>query len=142
MAKYEGPPAPARTLNELLPKRPPTATVTPTAAASGAYRAEVKAAVATLADEYVSLFGDAKPSGGDTESRRKKLIFELNRSGQYAALKERLKAVVLDVVKAQYVKQPDMSEREVQALYDDVYVSLLNEMHAVLRALQVRVVCL
>jgi hypothetical protein len=28
--------------------------------------------------------------------------------------------------------------RWVQALYDDVYVSLLNEMHAVLRALQVR----
>lgn len=65
--------------------------MTPKQEARLAYRAEVKAAVATIADEYVAIFGTTKPLGGDTDARRKKLVFELNRNGQYLSLKEKIK---------------------------------------------------
>ena len=48
-------------------------------------------------------------------ARRKQLVFELNRSGQYRHIKEQLKACVLRIVKEQYHKSGSMAREEMQA---------------------------
>ena len=48
-------------------------------------------------------------------ARRKQLVFELNRSGQYLHMKEQLKACVLRIVKEHYHKSGSMAREEMQA---------------------------
>lgn len=56
-------------------------------------------------------------------AKRKQLVFELNRNGQYLALKEQLKAGVLRIVKEQYHKSGGMGKDEMQASDCDCLMS-------------------
>ncbi len=58
---------------------------------------------------------DAPADPQQAAARRKQLIFELNRSGQYLRLKEQLKAAVLGIVKESYHKSGGMGREEMQA---------------------------
>lgn len=48
-------------------------------------------------------------------ARRKQLVFELNKNGQYLRLKEQLKAAVIGIVKDSYHKSGGMGREEMQA---------------------------
>lgn len=66
----------------------------------------------------LQMFGadEAALGASDTAaSRRKQLVFELNRSGQYLHIKEQLKASVLRIVKEHYHKSGSMAREEMQA---------------------------
>lgn len=67
------------------------------------------------------MFG-AEESGESTPAdphqaaaRRKQLVFELNKNGQYLRLKEQLKAAVIGIVKDSYHKSGGMGREEMQA---------------------------
>lgn len=69
------------------------------------------------------MFGaEGAPQGAAADAqqaaaRRKQLVFELNRSGQYLQLKEQLKASVLRIVKEHYHKSGSMAREEMQACH-------------------------
>lgn len=48
-------------------------------------------------------------------AKRKQLVFELNKTGQYLQLKEQLKAGVLRIVREHYHKSGGMGREEMQA---------------------------
>ena len=62
------------------------------------------------------MFGEGSPAEPQqAAAKRKQLVFELNRSGQYLHLKEQLKAAVLRIVKEHYHKSGGMGREEMQA---------------------------
>ena len=136
------PPAPAETtVDELLPARADVVVEDESAEAAAAreFREEVTRASMSLAEEYAAMFtgapaeSDAEPDGA--ARRRKRLVFELNRSGKYHDMKERLKDAASKIVKSRFFKKstvrPDDRE-ELDAKYDELYVHLVEEMHAAL----------
>jgi len=134
---WEAPPTPQLSITDLLPKHPPAVKITAKEAAKKKFRECVKSVVANLADEYSSMFpgsAGAMASLGD-DIKRKQFVFELNRSGSYYHLKEKLKEAVVQVVREFFSKVSDLSDVEKKSLYDDLYVFLIDEMHAVLRGL-------
>ena len=109
---------------------------------AGAFREEVTRAAAGLAEEYAAMFtgapeeteeGSKAPDGAAI--RRKRLVFELNRSGKYHDMKERLKNAASEIVKSRFFTassvRPDDRD-EMDAKYDELYVHLVEEMHAAL----------
>ena len=66
------------------------------------------------------MFGEGSPTDPqEAAAKRKQLVFELNRNGQYLHLKEQLKAGVLRIVKEQYHKSGGMGREEMQASCSD-----------------------
>lgn len=62
------------------------------------------------------MFGESSPTDPQqAAAKRKQLVFELNKNGQYLRLKEQLKAGVLRIVKEQYHKSGGMDRDEMQA---------------------------
>lgn len=62
------------------------------------------------------MFGEGSPTDPQqAAAKRKQLIFELNKNGQYLRLKEQLKAGVLRIVKERYHKSGGMDRDEMQA---------------------------
>jgi len=139
------PPRPAETsVAELLPAREPVVVPEESAeaAAARAFREEVTRAATGLAEEYAAMFtgapeetedGSKAPDGAAI--RRKRLVFELNRSGKYHDMKERLKDAASEIVKSRFFTassvRPDDRD-EMDAKYDELYVHLVEEMHAAL----------
>ena len=132
------PPEPTETtVAELLPARdvPVIEEDPPEVVAAREFRQEVTLAATTLAEEYASMFSGApedtdEPNGPST--RRKKLVFELNRSGKYHDMKERLKDAASLIVKSRFFQKSSIApddETEIDAKYDDLYVHLVEEMH-------------
>ena len=82
--------------------------------------------------------GDDGARGGDEEenesessrkaARRKALVFELNRSGKYHDLKERLREAARGIIKERFFQGGE----GVQGKYNELYVHLVEEMHAAL----------
>ena len=74
-----------------------------------------------IAKGVVQMFGAEEVEEGSPHDpqqagqRRKQLVFELNRSGQYLRLKEQLKAGVVAIVKESYHKSGSMGRQEMQA---------------------------
>lgn len=61
------------------------------------------------------MFGEGSPTDPQqAAAKRKQLVFELNKNGQYLQLKEQLKAGVLRIVKEQYQKSGSMGRDEMQ----------------------------
>ncbi len=64
------------------------------------------------------MFGAEEGAPADPQqaaARRKQLVFELNKNGQYLRLKEQLKAAVIGIVKDSYHKSGGMGREEMQA---------------------------
>jgi hypothetical protein len=97
------PPPTETTVAELLPTREVVVKHEdpPEVVAAREFRAEVTRAATSLAEEFASMFtgvpADTEPNASST--RRKKLVFELNRSGKYHDMKERLKDAAGLIVK-------------------------------------------
>lgn len=130
---WEAPPTSKFTINELLPLRPPPPSVSPKIVSKNEFRSQIKAAVATIADEFSAIKLDVQ---GDQKKTEKQLIFELNRRGVYFQLKEKIKRAVIDLVKDRYAKEAHTTKEEMVALYNDLYVHLSDEMHAVLHGIR------
>ncbi|KAL0022439.1 hypothetical protein WJX79_000099 [Trebouxia sp. C0005] len=137
---WQPPPMPAVSLQQLIPKRQfVKAEDKPTA--SQVFQAQVQSAVKQLAAEYHKMFG-AEEGGESTTAdphqaaaRRKQLVFELNKNGQYLRLKEQLKAAVIGIVKDSYHKSGGMGREEMQELYNKLYMHLATDMHMALNQL-------
>jgi Tfp pilus assembly protein PilF len=77
------------------------------------------------------MFTGEPADDGGKNMRRKGLVFELNRSGKYAAMKTRLKEAAQAIIKERFFAGGE----GVQGKYNELYVHLVEEMHATLRAL-------
>uniref|UniRef100_A0A061QN23 Tetratricopeptide repeat protein 18-like n=2 Tax=Tetraselmis sp. GSL018 TaxID=582737 RepID=A0A061QN23_9CHLO len=129
------PPKPTHTLQELVPRRNLEKIEEPHEAADD-FRAEVRKSAKFLAAEYHSMFADEPELHDGSESeekvmaaRQRRVVFELNRTGKYLEIKERLRAIIVRVVQERYHKSGDMGYDEMQGLYNDLYVHLIDEMH-------------
>lgn len=126
------PPAPTElSVSDLLPQREPPAPLEAPNTATEAFRAEVLSVAGTLSEEYAAMFTGEPLDEGGKMLRRKGLVFELNRSGKYHAMKERLKDVAQAIIKERFFAGGE----GVQGKYNELYVHLVDEMHAALRAL-------
>eukprot|EP00899_Mesostigma_viride_P018093 jgi/Mesvir1/26285/Mv01648-RA.3 len=135
---WEPPPKPQLKPSDIIPRRPKMAKKTEPREGTEEFRHEIKGAARQLADEYRSLFGD--PGGSLNESmskaekleRRKKMAFELNRTGQAFAMKEKMKKLVAKIAKEKFQKTGSMTKEETEDFYNTLYVHLMDEMHAAL----------
>ncbi|XP_052768283.1 cilia- and flagella-associated protein 70-like isoform X5 [Mya arenaria] len=127
----------ARKVAEYIPPRPlfPKRT-------DGAQRAvedfhsQVTSVAGLVLDEFRDMFSEELPKGGENlsqeamESRRQKLIYELNASGKYFAFKEQLKHSVVKIVREKYLKTTNFEDRqELQTFLSELYVYLIDQMH-------------
>lgn len=130
----------ARRVAEYIPPRPlfPKRT-------DGAQRAvedfhnQVGSVANLILDEFRDQFGDLlkvddEPQTVEAmESRRQKLIYELNSSGKYFAFKEQLKYAVVKIVREKYLKTSAFEDRqELQTFLSELYVYLIDQMHVAL----------
>mmetsp|Transcript_45518 Transcript_45518/g.144787 ORF Transcript_45518/g.144787 Transcript_45518/m.144787 type:complete len:1066 (-) Transcript_45518:1094-4291(-) len=134
------PEAPTVLLSDLVPQRPvPQPPSVP--AGQAAFHEHVRAIARALAAEYSALFRDALPSKYSTSApqeqlrRKNALVFELNRQGQYLAMKSKLKEAVVAIVKERWQKSGDMHREEMAELYNEVYIHLVEEMHQALASI-------
>ncbi|KAK3092740.1 hypothetical protein FSP39_006770 [Pinctada imbricata] len=129
----------ARRVAEYIPPRPlfPKRT-------DGAQRAvedfhnQVAQVANLILDEFREQFGDSyssdEPQTTETmETRRQKLIYELNSTGKYFAFKEQLKYAVVKIVREKYLKTSAFEDRqELQTFLSELYVYLMDQMHVAL----------
>nr|XP_022331661.1 cilia- and flagella-associated protein 70-like isoform X21 [Crassostrea virginica] len=130
----------ARRVAEYIPPRPlfPKRT-------DGAQRAvedfhnQVGSVANLILDEFRDQFGDLLKTDDEPqtveamESRRQKLIYELNSSGKYFAFKEQLKYAVVKIVREKYLKTSAFEDRqELQTFLSELYVYLIDQMHVAL----------
>ncbi|XP_061173813.1 cilia- and flagella-associated protein 70-like isoform X1 [Saccostrea echinata] len=130
----------ARRVAEYIPPRPlfPKRT-------DGAQRAvedfhnQVGSVANLILDEFRDQFGDILKTDDvpqtveAMESRRQKLIYELNSSGKYFAFKEQLKYAVVKIVREKYLKTSAFEDRqELQTFLSELYVYLIDQMHVAL----------
>lgn len=72
----------------------------------------------------------------DVLNHKKQFFFKLNQSGLYFSLKEQLKNSVMQLVRDRYARlSPFADDREQQQFLSQLYVDLLNQMHAELNQL-------
>ncbi|KAL3873547.1 hypothetical protein ACJMK2_036646 [Sinanodonta woodiana] len=126
----------ARRVAEYIPPRPlfPKRT-------DGAQRAvedfhnQVGVVANLVLEEFRDMFGDdfkslETVSVESMESRRQKLLYELNSSGKYFAFKEQLKHAVVKIVREKYLKTSNFENRqELQTFLSELYVYLIDQMH-------------
>lgn len=137
---WEAPTAPSTTVDNLIPARK----VEPLEGHGlRDFGAKIEEISKQISDVYVTSFS-SKPGGDDaignlSESekinRRRALIYELNRSGAYMNMKESLKSSVVAVVRERFNMSGGMSREEMSAVYNDLYVMLSENAHAVLNGM-------
>ncbi|XP_041353572.1 cilia- and flagella-associated protein 70-like isoform X3 [Gigantopelta aegis] len=126
----------ARRVAEYIPPRPmfPKRTDGATRAVED-YHNQVATVANLILDEFRELFSDEIKEGenetaGLLESRRHKLIYQLNSSGKYFAFKEQLKHSVVKIVREKYLKTTTFEDRqEFQTFLSELYVYLIDQMH-------------
>jgi len=130
------PEALARRVAELIPPRPMFPKRTDGAQrAVEDYHGQVSGVANLILDEFRDLFGqelkDGEPQTNEAmETRRQKLIYELNSSGKYFAFKEQLKHSVVKIVREKYLKTSGFDDRqELQTFLSELYVYLIDQMH-------------
>ena len=123
-------------VQDLLPTRAPMSQHKPAMPAAEEFSSELDAVITDLADEYHALFlagGGAGVSltGDKVAKRREAAILELNRTGRYYELKERLKKPTQRLVQERFYKQgldpsSEDGKRVVSRLYLDLQ-DLIND---------------
>lgn len=135
------PPVPTIALETLIPARPAAPKLTPPVAAEG-FIAEVRATARMLASEYRSLHSKELLSGSDVgvtgaplppglaSERHRHAVFELNRTGQFAALKARLRQAAVRVARERFeAKGVDApSPEEIELMQHSLHVELVELM--------------
>ncbi|CAC5385598.1 Cilia- and flagella-associated protein 70 [Mytilus coruscus] len=129
----------ARRVAEYIPPRPLFPKRTDGAVRSVEdFQNQVASVANLILDEFRDQFGDDfKPDDAETseamESRRQKLIYELNSSGKYFAFKEQLKHAVVKIVREKYLRTSTFEDRqELQTFLSELYVYLIDQMHVAL----------
>ncbi|XP_052097650.1 cilia- and flagella-associated protein 70-like isoform X3 [Mytilus californianus] len=129
----------ARRVAEYIPPRPLFPKRTDGAVRSVEdFQNQVASVANLILDEFRDQFGDDfKPDDTETseamESRRQKLIYELNSSGKYFAFKEQLKHAVVKIVREKYLRTSTFEDRqELQTFLSELYVYLIDQMHVAL----------
>lgn len=132
------PPPPVPTVAQLIPRR-----VLPSLlpkSANAEFEAQVRAAVQSLLDEFAQLFGKAPledDSAEARETRRRQLLYELNNSGVYFGLKERLKKAVVRIVRESFHRTEEeelQPSAQTDRFYSELYVHLVKLAHSTLHA--------
>ncbi|XP_050397153.1 cilia- and flagella-associated protein 70 [Patella vulgata] len=129
----------ARKVAEYIPQRPQFPKRTDGAQRSVEdYHGQVASVANLILDEFRGTFGNEETSGElnsneDMETKRQKLIYELNSSGKYFAFKEQLKHSVVKIVREKYLKTTNFDDRqELQTFLSELYVYLVDQMHLAL----------
>ncbi|XP_051569231.1 cilia- and flagella-associated protein 70 [Myxocyprinus asiaticus] len=130
----------AKRVMELVPPRP--ALPRRPAGAERAvheYQSQIASVATQVLDQYQQMFGaafvpDGKPLDPAQQQQRKtQLIAELNCSGKYFAFKEQMKYSVVRIVREKMLRTEAFSDPEqLQAFLSQLYVFLVDEMHAAL----------
>ncbi|XP_014672361.1 PREDICTED: cilia- and flagella-associated protein 70-like [Priapulus caudatus] len=100
--------------------------------AVSAYQAEIIKVATIVLDEIGKIDNE---SGDSTGQRRLKLMHELNASGKYFTFKERLKYVIVNIVREKYFRVSIFKDKaEMQNFLSDLYVYLVDRMHNALNS--------
>ena len=99
---------------DLLPHREPVEPHVPKDEAAERYRTEVLSAASTLSKEYAAMFTGEPGDAEGKDARRKALVFELNRSGKYHDLKERLKEAAQGIIKERFFQGGERARGKIQ----------------------------
>ena len=133
-APWQPPPKPEKTLEELIPARPkrkPEDAVD----VGAEFKAKCQVVARDLAGKFGAMFEGTPSSEAEAADRKKKIVFELNKTGKYLELKDALKESIVKIVKDKYRRSGAMTKREMQDIYNDVYMYLVDEMHVALATL-------
>lgn len=122
----------AKKVNELIPPRPKYPIRTNSAEkAVGDYHSQIKTIVNSIISDYRNLpDGQEVAKETDYDTRRRKLLYELNSSGKYFAFKEQLKNSVIKIVREKFLKTSSLTDQEeLQQFLSELYVFLQDELH-------------
>eukprot|EP00878_Enallax_costatus_P029212 GHUV01031657.1.p1 GENE.GHUV01031657.1~~GHUV01031657.1.p1 ORF type:complete len:568 (+),score=226.11 GHUV01031657.1:1082-2785(+) len=128
---WQPPSKPNKRLSDIIaPRAAPAPPPAPTAA--DRFRAQVQEVARELARSYAaSTSSNGDSSKGLAPDQQQSLVFDLNQSGRYLAIKDQLKLLLLDLVRERYKttgSTPDTAQ--LQQLHNDLYVYLMDELHA------------
>ena len=134
-------------VSELIPPRPkyPLKTNSSEKAVQD-YHSQIKSIVDSVLDDYRSLsLDDAATDAGhhldahdsrnesEYETRRRKLLYELNSSGKYFAFKEQLKNSVVKIVREKFLRTSAFTDQmQMEQFLSELYVFLIDELHKTL----------
>ena len=137
LSAWDKPPKPTLTLEDLISRQRMEKLEEPTGC-SEEFRQKCQEIVQGLSEQYQTMFPGTSANGlsEDEASKRKKdLVFDLNTSGKYLQLKDSLRESVVRIVKEKYRRTGHMTHEELQGIYNDVYMYLVDEMHLALAGL-------
>ena len=137
LSAWDKPPKPTLTLEDLISRQRMEKLEEPTGC-SEEFRQKCQEIVQGLSEQYQAMFPETSAKGlsEDEASKRKKdLVFDLNTSGKYLQLKDSLRESVVRIVKEKYRRTGHMTHEELQGIYNDVYMYLVDEMHLALAGL-------
>lgn len=137
LSAWDKPPKPALTLEDLISRQRMEKLDEPTGC-SEEFRQKCQEIVQGLSEQYQAMFpetSDAGLSEDEASKRKRDLVFDLNTSGKYLQLKDTLRESVVRIVKEKYRRSGQMTHEELQGIYNDVYMYLVDEMHVALASL-------
>eukprot|EP00200_Dunaliella_tertiolecta_P007050 CAMPEP_0202384242 /NCGR_PEP_ID=MMETSP1127-20130417/54291_1 /ASSEMBLY_ACC=CAM_ASM_000462 /TAXON_ID=3047 /ORGANISM="Dunaliella tertiolecta, Strain CCMP1320" /LENGTH=952 /DNA_ID=CAMNT_0048984007 /DNA_START=54 /DNA_END=2909 /DNA_ORIENTATION=+ len=131
---WEPPAAPAKKLQDFIPQRdlnPPPPPVT----CDDDFKAQVSTVLSQLAAAYLDVSakhdqGQVDPAASPLEAN-KKLVKSLNKSGQYMAMRNGLKAAIVRTVQERFQHSGSMSPNEMSETYGPLYSHLVGIAHSV-----------
>eukprot|EP00826_Nyctotherus_ovalis_P022722 TRINITY_DN1755_c0_g1_i7.p1 TRINITY_DN1755_c0_g1~~TRINITY_DN1755_c0_g1_i7.p1 ORF type:complete len:889 (-),score=345.58 TRINITY_DN1755_c0_g1_i7:148-2814(-) len=130
----EGVPKPS----DLIQKKPPLLKYPIIHKALDMYKLQLKIAIEALAKEFLKSNNWEKTSTLD-QRMREDFIDELNRSGKYFVLKEKLKKAVVRIAKEKYGKTIEslrgLTKDERDQYYSELYTYLVDNMHETINEL-------
>jgi tetratricopeptide (TPR) repeat protein len=134
------PPAPVLKAVDLVPSRPPPPMGELGFGATDEFRRDVMLATHTIAEQYLTISRRTANTGAP-EQRRKMLLSQLNDSGLYLAMKERLKRSVVRVVRERFrdaprveTSSPDEAGVDKDVFVTQLYTFLVGQMNRALNA--------
>jgi hypothetical protein len=114
---WRKPTQPREAVADLLPPRSPLGPLDPNTSSLEHFREEVLDAASALAREYASMFTGEPADDSGKAKRRSDLVFELNRSGKYHAIKDRLKEAARGIIAQRF----HAGGEGVQGRYNELY---------------------
>lgn len=107
------------------------------------FRKQVTLAVESLAKEYYSLFQEElegeqreRPKTDKFEDRKKEFLYEINTSGKYHVMKEKMKKTIVRIVKEHFHKTGAVKgiyKDERDHFYSQLYQYLVQQMRQTVR---------
>ena len=127
---WHAPEEPAKKVPDLIPTRDLHPAPPPSTPADD-FKAQIDKAIQMLAAAFKDHYtvSDQEDSSLTVPQRHKRLIFQLNRSGEYEGLRDSLKAALVRVVKEELGGSGNMSPEEMGPMYSQLYNRLMDLTH-------------